>query len=131
MPTITDSDSSTALDAEVYHPPYPFWLAVISLTAQSVLASDGTPLTGTFILTPSQPTYVPGWAVIEGSANLYVKNGVATAPVTVVCTDAVTPGFTYTITQRLVIPDFTGPSPITGVVIPHTLGVTVDISALL
>lgn len=131
MATITDSDSSTALDAEVYHPPYPFWLAVVNLTAQSVLGPDGTPLTGTFILTPSQPTYVPGWTVIEGSANLYVKNGAAAAPVVLVCTDAVTPGFTYTITQRLTTPDVVGPSPITGVAIPHTLGMTVDISTVL
>jgi hypothetical protein len=128
--TITDSDASTAADLEVSRSPFPFWLAVITVTAESVLAADGTPLTGAFILTPSQPVYAGGWVVVEGSATLTVAKGVATS-IVIPCTDAVTPGFTYTITQRLNSPDGISPPPLANVAIPHTLGATVDISALL
>lgn len=130
MTTITDGDASTGLDGEVHRAPYPFWLAVITLTGLDVLQSDGSLLNGIFILTPSAPAYVPGWAVIEGSATLTVINGVA-VPIVIPCTDCVTPGFTYTISQRLQTVDGPGPAPITGVTVPHTLGSTVDISALL
>jgi hypothetical protein len=129
--SVSDSDASNAaLDGVVTKLPFPFWLAVIEVTGDTLTAADGTLLNGVIILTPSAPVYVPGWAVLEGSATLTVTDGVA-SPTTVVCTDAVTPAFTYTITQRLDIPDITGPVPVAGVSVPHTLGATVDISALL
>jgi hypothetical protein len=126
---VSDSDQSVAADAVVTRSPFPFWLAVIELTGESLVADDGSLLDGFIALTPSEPVYVPGWEVAEGSATLTVTAGVA-APVTLVCTDAVTPGFTYTITQRLNIPDVLNPDPVT-VSIPHTLGTSVDISQLL
>jgi hypothetical protein len=126
---VSDSDASVATDSVVTHPPYPFWLAVITVTGVDVLQADGTLLNGIFILTPSIPLYVPG-AVIEGSATLTVTAGVAT-PIVIPCTDSVTPGFTYTITQRLATADNSALAPITGVLVPRTLGASVDISALL
>jgi hypothetical protein len=129
--SVSDSDASNAaLDGVITKLPFPFWLAVIEVTGDTLTAADGTLLNGVIILTPSAPVYVPGWAVLEGSATLTVTDGVA-SPTTVVCTDTVTPAFTYTITQRLDIPDITGPVPVAGVSVPHTLGATVDISALL
>jgi hypothetical protein len=129
--SISDSDQSgAAADNVVTRYPFPFWLAVIGLTGTSLVSADGELLSGDIILTPSAPVYVPGWAVLEGSAVLTIFNGVA-APLVIVCTDAVTPGFTYMITQRLNTPDINNPAPVTGVTVPHTLGVSVDISQLL
>jgi hypothetical protein len=128
--TVSDSDLSTCADNVVTRSPFPFWLAVIQLTGTDIAADDGTLLDGAFILTPSEPVFIPGWTVLEGSATLTVTNGVA-APVYIVCTDAVSPGFTYTVTSRLSTPDAVGPVPVTGVAVPHTLGASVDISALL
>lgn len=131
MTAVADADASgPAAEGVVTRPPFPFWLAVITLTGEAVAAADGTLLDGIFILTPSAPVYIPGWTVLEGSATLTVTDGVA-APVTIVCTDAVTPGFTYTITQRLNTPDILNPVPLTSVSVPHALGSSVDISALL
>lgn len=131
MPTITDSDAATSADSEVSHPPFPFWLPVITVTGQDLVAMDGTPLNGAIIFTPSAPVYVAGWAVLEGSAVMTVVAGVAQAPLVIPCTDAVTPAFTYTLTQRLATPDALGPAPILGVAVPHSLGASVDISQLL
>ncbi len=130
MTAISDSDACTAADGVVTHPPFPFWLGVIVLTAGSVIGSGGELLDGDIILTPSVPVYIPGWAVLEGSTVLTVANGAA-APQVIVCTDAAPTGFTYTIAQRLNTPDILNPPPVTGVSVPHTLGATVDISALL
>lgn len=131
MTTVTDSDASNATaDNVTLKTPYPFWLGVITVTAQNVIANDGTLLNGAFILTPSTPVYESGWVVLEGSATITVTNGVGTS-IVVPCTDTAGTAFTYTINQRLNIPDGANPAPITGVTIPHTLGSTVDISALL
>lgn len=133
MPTITDSDASNpAVESVVTRGLFPFWLAVIELTGNALAGLDGEALNGVIILTPSAPQYIPGWAVLEGSASLPVVNGVA-APLLIPCTDCVSPSFTYTITQRLNTPDGMAgnPAPITGVSIPHSLGASVDISALL
>lgn len=128
---ISDADaSSAAADNVTLHTPYPFWLGVIEITAADVVAADGTLLDGVFILTPSSPVYVGGWVILEGSATLTVTNGVGT-PVTVPCTDTAGTAFTYTITTRLNTPDGTSPPPVAGVAVPHTLGASVDISALL
>lgn len=130
MTTVSDSDASgTGADLEVMKTPYPFWLGVVQVTAKSVVADDGTLLNGVFILTPSVPVYIGGWAVLEGSASLTVTSG-AGAPVTVPATDTAGTVFTYTITTRLDGPD-SPPPPVTGVSVPHTLGPSVDISALL
>jgi hypothetical protein len=130
MTAISDSDAGTAADAVVTRVPFPFWLGVITVTGESLVGTGGELLDGDIILTPSEPAYIPGWAVLEGSTVLTVTNGTA-VPVTVVCTDAVSPSFTYTITQRLNTPDILNPVPVTGVSVPHTLGPVVDISALL
>jgi hypothetical protein len=55
------------------------------------------------------------------------------APVRLPTTDCVSPGFTYTITQRLATPDGAEneAAPATGVAIPSALGASVDLSALL
>jgi hypothetical protein len=128
---VSDSDASgAAADGVTLKTPYPFWLGVVQVTAVDVVADDGTLLNGIFILTPSVPVYIGGWAVLAGSATLTVANGVGT-PVTVPATDTAGTALTYTITTRLNTPDGVNPPPVIGVTIPHTLGLTVDISALL
>jgi hypothetical protein len=127
---IADSDASSSADAVASWPPFPFWLGVVTLTGTGLYALDGSPLSGAIILTPSAPQYIPGWEVLEGSATLTVVAGQAEAPIVVPCTDSVSPSFTYTISQRLSIPD-NNPPPVTGVTIPRSLGRVVDISALL
>lgn len=128
---ISDSDATGATaDNVTLKTPYPFWLGVCTITAVDVVADDGTLLNGAFILTPSVPVYIAGWAVLEGSATLTVTSGTGT-PVTLPCTDTAGTAFTYTIIQRLNTPDAVNPPPVTGVALPHTLGTTVDISALL
>lgn len=110
--------------------PFPGSVEVITVTGVSLLAGDGTPLSGAILFTPSRAVYIPGITVLEGSATMTVTAGVG-APVVVPCTDAVSPSFTYTITQRLDNPDAVNPLPVTGVTIPHATGATVDVSTLL
>jgi hypothetical protein len=109
---------------------FPGGVTTIAITGESLLDLDGTPLNGFIILTPSRPVYVAGTTVLEGSASMQVSGGVAT-PITVPTTDAVSPSFTYTITQRLATPDGVPPAPVTGVTIPASTGASVDISILL
>lgn len=103
---------------------------MITVTGLSLLDFDGTPLSGVIIFTPSQPLYVAGSAVLEGSATMVVTSGVG-VPISIPCTDNVIPNFTYTITQRLTVSDAAGPPPVTGVAVPSSLGATVDVSQLL
>jgi hypothetical protein len=103
---------------------------MITVTGLSLLDFDGTPLSGVILFTPSEPLYLAGTAVLEGSATMVVTAGVGT-PISIPCTDNVIPNFTYTITQRLTVSDVTGPPPVTGVAVPHSLGSSVDVSALL
>lgn len=126
----TDASNATADNVTTRSPSFPFWLGVIQVTALNVVADDGTLLNGAFILTPTAPVYISGWTILEGSATLTVTNGVG-SPIYIPTTDTVATSFTYTIEQRLNIPDGTGPVPVTGVSVPHTLGASVDISALL
>jgi hypothetical protein len=128
--TLSDSDFSSSADAVVTQAPFPFWLATVTVTAAEMVAPDGTPLSGAFLFTPSTEIYIPGWAVLEGSATLTVTAGTG-VPITIPCTDSLSPGqtFTYTIYQRLASGD--SPPPITGVVIPASKRPVVDISALL
>jgi hypothetical protein len=129
--TITDSDASgAAADGVTARPPFPFWLATVTLTADNVLTADGQPLNGTFVLTPSQPVYIPGGSVVAGPATLTVVNGVGT-PIPLVCTDVISPAFTYTITQPLDSPEPVIPGTVYAVSVPHSLGPTVDIATLL
>lgn len=130
MTTITDSDASSSAEAVVTRAPFPFWLATVTVTAMAMVAPDGTLLDGAFLFTPSADLYIPGWAVVEGSATLTVDSGVG-APIVIPCTDSLSPGFTYTIYQRLADGDGVSPAPVTGVTIPMALRPTVDISALL
>lgn len=130
MATISDSDSSSSVDAVVVNEPFPFWLSVVEVTADSVLASDGTPLSGAIILTPSETLDLDG-VLVEGSATITVSGGTADAPVTIPCTDCVSPSFTYTVYLRLNTPDGISPAPVTGVLVPSTLHPSVDISQLL
>jgi hypothetical protein len=112
---------------------FPAGLAIIEVTGLNLLAFDGTPLSGAVIFTASGPVEDPAVnLLLEGSATGQVSGGVMT-PVTIPTTDCVSPGFTYTITAQLQTPDGAegGPPPVSGILIPHTLGATVDLSALL
>ena len=109
---------------------FPAGLTTITITGLHILSLDGQPLDGVVIFTASGPVDDPAAdAVLSGSAVGEVVSGVMT-PVTIPCTDAVTPGFTYTISQRLQTADMS-PPPVTGVAIPSSLGATVDLSDLL
>lgn len=110
---------------------FPGSLETIEVTGTSLETIDGEPLNGSIIFEASTPLYIAGEVVLEGSAVMTVTNGAADAPLTLPCTDAVSPGFTYTIYQRLDTPDGVNPAPVTGVVIPHTMQPAVDVSALL
>jgi len=112
---------------------FPAGLTVIQVTGLHIEGLDGTPLSGVIVFSASGPVVDPAVsALLEGSATGEVTDGVM-APVTLPTTDCVTPGFTYTITQRLQTPDGVegSPPPAAGVAIPHTLGATVDLTALL
>lgn len=109
---------------------FPAGLLTIQVTGQNLLDFNGIPLNGVVIFTASAPVVAPAVnAVIDGSASALVVNGVM-SPVTIPTTDSVTPAFTYTITLRLQNEDASVP-PFSGVSIPHTLGATVDLSALI
>lgn len=102
----------------------------VTVTGRSLTTFDGMPLTGAVIFTPSQVVSIPGLVILDGSATAEVVNGAFTQPLVLPATDCVSPAFTYTITPRLQTPDGnTGPPPVAGVSVPHTLG-TVDISVL-
>lgn len=110
---------------------FPAGLPVITITGEHILSLDGQPLSGTVIFTASGPVGDPAVsALIEGSAAASVTSGVMT-PVTLPCTDAVSPGFTYAIAVRLDNADGISPPPATGVAIPSSLGASVDLSDLL
>lgn len=109
---------------------FPAGLTTITVTGLHILSLDGQPLDGAVIFTASGPVDDPAAdAVLSGSAVGEVVNGVMT-PLQIPTTDAVTPGFTYTISQRLQTTDMS-PPPVTGISIPSTLGATVDLSDLL
>jgi len=112
---------------------FPAGLHTITVTGENVLGIGGEPLSGVVIFSASGPVDDPADdAVLSGSAVGEISNGVMT-PVVIPTTDAVSPGFTYTVTVRLQDADGNagGPPPVTGVHIPATLGPTVDLSALL
>jgi hypothetical protein len=111
---------------------FPPGLTTIEVTGRNVVAFDGTPLSGVVIFSASAPVADPGGsALIEGSATGLVVSGVM-APINIPTTDSVSPGFTYTITQRLQTVDGAAgsPEPAAGVSIPASLGASVDLSAL-
>jgi hypothetical protein len=111
---------------------FPAGLTTITVTGTNIETLDGTPLSGVIIFTPSEVVAAPAVsALLEGSATAEVVNGTITQPFVIPTTDCITPPFTYTITDRLQRPEGTSPPPVTGVSIPHTLGATVDISALI
>jgi hypothetical protein len=113
---------------------FPSGITTITVTGQDVSSLDGTPLSGYVIFTPSEEVADPAvLALLEGSATARVVNGVLAQPFVIPTTDCVTPAFTYTITQRLVTGDGVegSPPPLTGVSVPHSLGSSVDLSALL
>lgn len=112
---------------------FPAGLTTIQVTGLHIEGLDGTPLSGVIIFSASGPVVDSALsALLEGSATGEVVSGVMT-PVIIPTTDCVSPGFTYTITQRLQTPDGAegSPPPVTGVLIPHTLGASVDLAALL
>ena len=110
---------------------FPAGLLTVTVTGQNILSLDGQPLDGAVIFTASGPVDDPAVsALIEGSAVAQVVDGVM-IPVVLPCTDSVSPSFTYTITTRLNNADGISPPPVTGVAVPHSLGASVDLSALL
>jgi hypothetical protein len=112
---------------------FPAGLTTITVTGENVLGLDGSALTGTVIFSASALAADPGGdLVLDGSAVGEVVNGVMT-PLVIPTTDSVTPVFTYTITVKLQDADGAegGPPPLAGVSIPHSLGLTVDLSVLL
>lgn len=112
---------------------FPAGLSTIQVTGENLIGMDGTPLSGVIIFTASEAVGKPSLDVLmEGSATGEVVNGVMT-PITIPTTDAVTPAFTYTITQRLVTADGSegSPPPLENVSIPASLGASVDVSYLL
>lgn len=109
---------------------FPASLTTITVTGLHVLDLGGAPLNGFVVFTASEPVADPAVSTLAfGSAEALVTNGVM-APVTIPTTDSVSPGFTYTITLRLQSED-NSPPPYTGIVVPHSLGASVDLSALL
>lgn len=109
---------------------FPAGLTTITVTGLHILSLDGHPLDGVVIFTASGPVDDPAAdAVLSGSAVGEVSGGVMT-PVQIPATDAVTPAFTYTVSQRLQSPD-PDPPPVTGISIPGSRGPTVDLSELL
>jgi hypothetical protein len=112
---------------------FPAGLLTITVTGVNVLDLAGVALNGEIIFTPSGPVSDPaGSALLEGSAVGQVVGGVM-SPLVIPTTDSVSPAFTYTITTRLSTEEGAqgSPAPVTGVSIPHSLGATVDLSALL
>ena len=113
---------------------FPPGLATIKVTGSDLSTFDGTPLSGAVIFTASEELADPAVsALLEGSAVAQVVNGVLVQPFIIPATNCVSPGFTYTITQRLATPDGVEneAAPVPGVAIPSTLGSSVDLSALL
>lgn len=107
----------------------PSALSTITVTGNDLSTFDGTPLNGVIIFMPSRHIVGAG-AVLEGAAVMTVTAGVA-VPITLPCTDSVSPPFTYTIDSRLATPDGVDPAPVTGVSIPGTMKPTVDVSQFL
>lgn len=129
MTAVSDSDVSQATADGGEVATYP----TITVTGEHIYTFDGTPLTGVIIFTPSEVVFIPSLGVtLEGSASANVTAGEIVQPFSIATTDAVTPNFSYTIIPRLETPDgpAASPPPVTGVSVPHTLGVSVDISAL-
>lgn len=110
----------------------PGGLATVEVTGLNLLSLDGTPLSGTVIFSVDGPVAAPAVsALLEGSAAAEVQDGVM-EPLVIPATDCVSPGFSYTVTQRLTTPDGPGgnPVPSAGVAIPSSLGPSVDLSSL-
>jgi hypothetical protein len=108
---------------------FPAGLTVIQVTGLHVTDFAGAPLTGYVTFTASALLAVPADDVVAfGSAETLVVNGVM-QPVTIPTTDSTAVPFTYTITLRLQDQD-NSPPPYAGVLIPHSLGASVDLSAL-
>lgn len=112
---------------------FPDGLLTIEVTGTDLSTFDGTPLSGTVIFGASEELADPGVSAVLDGAGLGVVTGGVMAPVRLPTTDCVSPGFTYTITQRLATPDGAEneAAPATGVAIPSALGASVDLSALL
>ncbi len=111
---------------------FPDGFTTITVTGQHLLGFGGEPLSGAVVFTASGAVADPvADALLTGSAFGQVVSGVMT-PLTIPATDAVDPGFTYTITFRLQTADGS-PShlpAVQNVSIPSALGATVDLSAL-
>lgn len=109
---------------------FPAGLTTITVTGQNLIDFGGFRLNGIVVFTASSPVSDPAAAaVVAGSAQGVVTDGTM-APVVLPATDSVSPAFAYTITFRLQDADGNGPPPYAGVSIPHTLGESVDLSAL-
>jgi hypothetical protein len=111
---------------------FPGGLTTIEVTGLNILAMDGTPLNGAVIFTPSGVVADSALSlVLEGSAVGEVSGGVMT-PLTIPTTDSISPSFAYTVAFRLQAPDGVPgtPAPLLNVSVPHTLGASVDLSAL-
>jgi hypothetical protein len=109
---------------------FPAGLTTIEVTGLHLLDFGGNPASGYVTFTASVPVAAPAAdAVVFGSAEGLVTDGVM-EPVIIPTTDSVSPGFTYTIVLRLNSED-ADPPPWTGILIPHALGVSVDLSSLL
>jgi hypothetical protein len=106
----------------------------IQVTGLSIKDFGQNPLSGVIVFTASVPELAdPADDLLEaGSATGLVTSGVM-EPVTIPATDSVDPSFTYTIRQALATADGIDLNipPVENVLIPHTLGSTVDVSSLL
>lgn len=109
-------------------------LTTITVTGQNVVAPDGTALNGSFLFQPSSQLFdsaAPGVVDVQGLGE--VTNGVM-ASIVIPTTDTLnvspTP-FTYTVTSVLTYPDGTTVTRVyPGVLIPSSLGSTVDVGQL-
>jgi hypothetical protein len=109
---------------------FPAGLTTIVVTGLHLADFGGAPANGVVVFTASEVAADPAAElVLAGSAEGLVAGGVMT-PVTIPTTDSVSPAFTYTITLRLQNADSSAP-PYTGISVPHTLGASVDLSALI
>lgn len=109
---------------------FPAGVTTIQVTGLNLRDSGGGSPSGYVTFTPSGLAAKQSADLVAyGTAEGIVTGGVM-APVTILTTDAVSPSFTYTIALRLQGDD-PDPPPFTGISIPASLGVSVDLSALL
>lgn len=109
---------------------FPAGLTTIEVTGLNLLQFDGTPLEGVVIFSVAGPVPDPSLSLLlQGSATAEVSDGVMT-PIVIPTTDAVSPGFAYTVTPQMQTADALSFAPLQGVVIPSSLGPTVDLSQL-